>query len=67
MAEEAKRIVTSFEVDLKKLRDMIAGMGGLVERAVADATVALLEHDPEMASSVVGMDPKIDAEEHAIE
>jgi phosphate transport system protein len=67
MAEEAKHIVTSFEVDLKKLRDMIAGMGGLVERAVADAAVALLEHDAELASAVVGMDPKIDAEEHAIE
>jgi phosphate transport system protein len=54
-------------VDLKKLRDMIAGMGGLVERAVADAAVALLDHDPEVAASVVAMDPKIDTEERAIE
>jgi phosphate transport system protein len=67
MAEEAKHIVTSFEVDLKKLRDMIAGMGGLVERAVADAATALLDHDPEIASSVVALDPQIDAEEHAVE
>jgi len=67
MAEEAKHIVTSFEVDLKKLRDMIAGMGGLVERAVADATTALLDHDPDIASSVVALDPQIDAEEHAVE
>jgi phosphate transport system protein len=67
MAEEAKHIVTSFELDLKKLRDMIAGMGGLVERAVADATTALLEHDPAIAASVVEMDPKIDAEERAVE
>jgi phosphate transport system protein len=67
MPEDAKHIVTSFEVDLKKLRDMIAGMGGLVERAVADATTALLEHDPEIATSVVEMDPKIDAEERAVE
>jgi len=67
MAEDAKHIVTSFEVDLKKLRDMIAGMGGLVERAVADATTALLEHDPAIAASVVEMDPKIDAEERAVE
>jgi phosphate transport system protein len=67
MAEEAKHIVTSFEVDLKKLRDMIAGMGGMVERAVADATEALLEHDPDVAASVVALDPKIDAEEQAIE
>jgi phosphate transport system protein len=67
MAEEAKHIVTSFEVDLKTLRDMIAGMGGLVERAVADAATALLEHDPDIASSVVALDPQIDAEEHAVE
>jgi phosphate transport system protein len=67
MGEDARHIVTSFEVDLKKLRDMIAGMGGLVERAVADAAVALLEHDPEVATRVVALDPKIDAEEAAIE
>ena len=67
MAEEAKHIVTSFEVDLKKLRDMIAGMGGLVERAVADATAALIEHDPDLAASVVAADPKIDVEERKIE
>jgi phosphate transport system protein len=67
MAEDQKHIVTSFELDLKKLRDMIAGMGGLVERAVADATTALLEHDPAIAASVVELDPKIDAEERAVE
>jgi phosphate transport system protein len=67
MPEEAKHIVTSFELDLKKLRDMIAGMGGLVERAVADATTALLDHDPAIAASVVELDPKIDAEERTVE
>jgi phosphate transport system protein len=67
MAEDAKHIVTSFEVDLQKLRDMIAGMGGLVERAVADAATALLTHDAGLAANVVEQDPKIDAEEHAIE
>jgi phosphate transport system protein len=67
MAEDAKHIVTSFEVDLQKLRDMIAGMGGLVERAVADATTALLTHDAALAANVVEQDPKIDTEERAIE
>lgn len=67
MADEPKHIVTSFETDLKKLRDMIAGMGGLVERAVADGTQALLERDASLAGQVVEYDPKIDAEEHAIE
>jgi phosphate transport system protein len=67
MPDEPKHIVTSFEADLKRLRDMIAGMGGLVERAVADAATALLDRDPEFAARVVEMDPKIDAEERAVE
>jgi phosphate transport system protein len=67
MPDEPKHIVTSFEADLKKLRDMIAVMGGLVERAVADAAMALLDHDPDVASSVVQLDPAIDSEERAIE
>jgi len=67
MADETKHIVTSFEADLKKLRDMIAGMGGLVERAVADAVTGLIEHDPALATRVVEMDPQIDNEERAVE
>jgi len=67
MNQDSRHIVTSFEGDLKKLRDMIAGMGGLVERAVADATTALLNHDAANAARVVEMDPAIDAEERAVE
>ncbi len=67
MTDEPKHIVTSFEVDLKKLRDMIAGMGGLVERAVADATTALLTHDSTIAARIIEQDHKIDAEERAVE
>jgi phosphate transport system protein len=67
MPSEPKHIVTSFEADLKKLRDMIAAMGGLVERAVADATTALLDRNPELAARVIENDVQINAEEHAIE
>jgi phosphate transport system protein len=67
MADETKHIVTSFGIDLKKLHDMIAVMGGLVERALADASAALLERDTELAARVVETDPKIDAEERAVE
>jgi phosphate transport system protein len=65
--DEPKHIVTSFEADLKKLRDMIAGMGGLVEHAVAGAAEALLDHDPEVAARVVDQDPNIDMQERAVE
>jgi phosphate transport system protein len=67
MPSEPKHIVASFEADLKKLRDMIATMGGLVERAVADATTALLDHNPELAARVIENDVQINAEEHAVE
>jgi phosphate transport system protein len=67
MAQDAKHIVTSFEADLQKLRDLIAGMGGLVERAVSDAASALMERDPAVANRVVEQDQAIDAEEHKIE
>jgi phosphate transport system protein len=67
MADETKHIVTSFEAELKKLRDMISGMGGLVERALANATTALLERDATVAARVIEEDHKVDAEEHAIE
>jgi phosphate transport system protein len=67
MADEPKHIVTSFEIDLKRLHDMIAGMGGLVERAVANSATALLEHNADIATRVIEDDHKIDAEERAVE
>jgi len=67
MADDTKHIVSSFEADLKRLRDMIAGMGGMVERAVADGATALLDHDAEIAARVVEQDARIDAEERAVE
>jgi phosphate transport system protein len=67
MVEDARHIVTSFEADLKRLRDMIAAMGGLVEQALGDAMTALLQHDPEIAGRVVENDPKIDQQERLVE
>ncbi|MGE4482509.1 phosphate signaling complex protein PhoU [Acidocella sp.] len=67
MPDEPKHIVSSFEAELTKLRDMIANMGGLVERAVADATSALLNHDPELAARVIENDSRINAEQHNVE
>ncbi|HYP63533.1 MAG TPA: phosphate signaling complex protein PhoU [Acidocella sp.] len=67
MPSEPKHIVTSFEADLKKLHDMIATMGGLVERAVADATTALLTRNPDLATRVIEADPAINTEQHNVE
>jgi len=59
--------VRSYEEDLRKLRDLIARMGGLAERQVADATAALVRRDTELAGEVVARDPAIDAIEREIE
>lgn len=67
MPDEPKHIVSAFEADLKRLRDLISAMGGQVELAVADATTALLERDPKLAARVIESDPKINAAQHQIE
>jgi phosphate transport system protein len=65
MPEE--HIVRSFDDDLRKLRDMIARMGGLAERQVADATTALRRRDTDLAGVVVQRDSQLDQLEREIE
>jgi len=62
-----EHIVRSYDEDLRKLRDMIARMGGLVERQVADATRALVRRDSDLAGEVVQRDVQIDQLEREIE
>ncbi len=62
-----EHIVRSYDEDLRKLRDMVARMGGLAERQVADATRALVRRNTELASEVVQRDVQIDALEQEIE
>ncbi len=60
-------IVKSFEEDLKRLREMIARMGGLAERQVADAAEALVRRDTDLAAKVVQRDKLLDDMERDIE
>lgn len=60
-------IVRSYDEDLRKLRDMIARMGGLAERQVADTTRALVRRDSELAGQVVQRDAQIDQLEREVE
>ncbi|WP_120007649.1 phosphate signaling complex protein PhoU [Teichococcus vastitatis] len=62
-----EHIVRSYEEQLKRLRELVARMGGLAERQVADAATALIRRDTEMATAVVGRDGEIDALETEIE
>ena len=59
--------VRSYEDELGRLRDLIARMGGLAERQVAEATAALVEGDSDLAAEVVPRDAEIDALEREIE
>jgi phosphate transport system protein len=68
MGDDAQEhTVKSYAEELKRLSGMITRMGGLAERAVADATQALVERDTDLAANVVQRDLEIDNLEREIE
>jgi phosphate transport system protein len=67
MSETAPHIVKSYEQELKRLRDMITEMGGMVENQVALAAVAVVENDTASATQAVEQDPAVDALERQVE
>ncbi|MGD0026233.1 MAG: phosphate signaling complex protein PhoU [Xanthobacteraceae bacterium] len=56
-----------FDSDLQEIKRKVAEMGGLAEKQIADAALALVERDVELAERVMAMDPAIDALQHEIE
>src|ERR1700748_3784772 len=67
MSDATEHLVKSFDSDLKRLRDMLTDMGGIVESQVAMAAEAILDRDSAVAMRVVEEDPKVDALELEIE
>jgi phosphate transport system protein len=65
--EQPDHIVRSYDEQLRRLRDMLARMGGLAERQVHDATQALVRRDAALAAEVVSRDAALDALEREIE
>ncbi len=65
--DQQEHTVKSYAEELKRLSGMIIRMGGLAERAVADATHALVERDSDLATDVVQRDVEIDKLEREIE
>ncbi|WP_456306793.1 phosphate signaling complex protein PhoU [Paracraurococcus lichenis] len=59
--------VKSYAKELRRLRELVARMGGLAERQVADAVAALVRRDAELATEVMARDVEIDALEREIE
>jgi phosphate transport system protein len=57
----------AFDVDLQELTRLVAEMGGLAEKQIADSVDALAKRDGERANRVVAIDPTIDKLQHEIE
>jgi phosphate transport system protein len=57
----------AFDVDLQELNRLVAEMGGLVEKQIADSVDALVKRNPERASGVLAVDAGIDSLQHEIE
>lgn len=62
-----EHIVTSFTDELTELARSISEMGGLVEKAIADATEALIRSDGQLALATVAADKKVDAMQRQID
>ena len=67
MSDTTEHLVKSFDLELKRLRDMLAEMGGIVESQVALAAEAIMNRDSEAATRAVEADPKVDALERDVE
>lgn len=63
----ADHIVTSFDQDQEDLRRGIAEMGGVAEKMLADATVALVRRDTALAQAVIVADKRLDTLQREIE
>jgi phosphate transport system protein len=57
----------AFDIDLQELTRLVAEMGGLVEKQIADSVDALAKRDIERAGRVVAIDAGIDALQREIE
>src|SRR3954467_861122 len=67
MPNEPEHLVKSYDTELKRLRNLLTEMGGIVESQVALAAQAVLERNADAATKAVGDDPKVDALEREIE
>jgi phosphate transport system protein len=57
----------AFDVDLRELTRMVAEMGHLVEKQIADSLDALANRDSELGQRAIALDPSIDTLQHEIE
>src|SRR6185312_11998139 len=53
--------IKAFDTDLQDIARMVAEMGGMAERQIAESVQALAKRDSKLAQRVVSLDPAIDA------
>ena len=67
MSDVPDHLVKRYDIELKRLRAMMAEMGGIVESQVALAARAILNRDNEAAAKAIAQDPGVDALERDVE
>jgi len=67
MSTMVEHTIKAFDVDLQALASMVAEMGGLAEKQIADAVDALARRDATLAQRVIAIDPTVDNLQREIE
>ena len=67
MSEPGQHISKSFEQELRRLRDLVSEMGGLVENELGLAVEAVVGRDPASATQAMEQEPRVDALEREVE
>jgi phosphate transport system protein len=67
MSTMVEHTIKAFDVDLQALASMVAEMGGLAEKQIADSVDALARRDANLAQRVIAIDPTVDNLQREIE
>ncbi|WP_127144338.1 phosphate signaling complex protein PhoU [Pelagibacterium montanilacus] len=67
MSYTGEHIVSSYEDELTELARSISEMGGLVEKAIANAAEALVRMDHDLAATTIAADKKVDAMQRQVD
>jgi phosphate transport system protein len=67
MSTMVDHTIKAFDVDLQDLSRMVAEMGGLAEKQIADSVDALARRDANLAQRVIAIDPAVDNLQREIE
>jgi phosphate transport system protein len=62
-----EHIVRSYDTDLEGIRRSLAEMGGMAERMLGDATVALVRRDTALAQKIISADQRLDNLQREVE